>query len=351
MGLTKIMNTQFQLGLPQLGWRPIFQSQLSLQDLESYHPARVIAQHKSLLQVLTAEQTVAIEVRPDMPPITVGDWLLVDEKGQFGRLLERCTELFRKAPGSNVAKQLIAANVDTLFIVSSMNQDFSLNRIERYLAIANESGCEPVVVLTKSDCCESPEDYLSQVRQLDPFLAVEGVNALDESALSQLLPWCKGGNTVVVLGSSGVGKSTLINQLTREDTQLTAGIREDDSKGRHTTTGRSMHFMPQGGIIIDTPGVRELQIADCESGIESTFADISELSRQCRFSDCLHDSEPGCAVRQALEEGAIDLRRLNNYRKLLREQARNARTLAESRQNGKQFARLVRATMKDKHSR
>lgn len=345
------MNTQHQMDLLQLGWRTCFQSQMSLNELENTYPARIIAQHKSRLSVITETQTLNIEIRPDMPAMTVGDWLLVDHQQQFVRLLERNTELFRKAPGSNASKQLIAANVDTMLIVSSMNQDFSLNRIERYLAIANESGCEPVVVLTKSDCCESPEDFRMQVSSLDPFLAVEAVNALEEVSRQVLMPWCRSGNTLVVLGSSGVGKSTLINCLVGEDNQSTAGIREQDSKGRHTTTGRSMHFMPQGGVIIDTPGVRELQIADCESGIESTFADISELSQQCRFSDCQHGTEPGCAVAQALESGEIDQRRLDNYRKLLREQARNARTLAESRQTDKQFAKLVRATMKDKHSR
>ena len=232
--------------------------------------------------------------------------------------------------------------MSTLFIVCALNDDFNLSRIERYLATSNEAEVEPVIVLTKADLVTDAEEKRQQVQQLDPLLMVEMLNALDGEQYTPLSSWCKSGSTVAFMGSSGVGKSTLVNGLLGESVQLTGGIRESDSKGRHTTTGRSMHFLPSGGVLIDTPGMRELQLFDCADGVAETFSDIEALAEKCRFSDCQHDSEPGCAVINAIETGQLEQRRLNNYLKLMREQQRNSATLAERRASYKQQTKMYR---------
>lgn len=332
-----------QYTLNQLGWQGTFQQQISLEELETCLFARVFEHHRTHYLIQTESLDMPLEIRPNMPTMTVGDWLVMSEHHEFVRLLERSTVLSRKAAGSKVEEQLIAANVDTLFIVNSLNDDFNLNRIERYLAIAHESGCEPVIVLTKADQCKDLDEYRSQVNSIDPFLMVETVNALDTDSVVSLSPWLTLGKTVAFVGSSGVGKSTLVNTLLQQQTQDTAGIREDDSKGRHTTTARSLHIMPTGALLLDTPGVRELQIADCEAGVEETFSDIVALTKQCRFSDCKHITEPHCAVINALENESLDQRRLDNYYKLLKEQERNGASIAETRLKDKSFGKLIKS--------
>ncbi|MEH6533971.1 MAG: ribosome small subunit-dependent GTPase A [Photobacterium frigidiphilum] len=331
------------LSLPQLGWHAYFQQQLSLEELETCQIGRVLAHHRSLYVIQTETGSFSLEIRPSMPALTVGDWILLDSEQQLVRLLDRLTLLSRKAAGSKVSEQLIAANVDTLFIVNSLNQDFNLSRIERYLAIAHDSGCEPVIILTKADCCDTPESFKQQVQTLDPFLMVEAVNSLDTDSVEALKSWCKVGKTVAFVGSSGVGKSTLVNTLMQSQDQETGGVREDDSKGRHTTTSRSMHIMPTGALLLDTPGIRELQIADCEQGIEETFNDIAKLSQQCRFADCQHQAEPKCAVQKAMSTGQLDERRLNNYFKLRREQERNGSSIAEMRSKNKNLSKMYKS--------
>jgi len=307
-----------------------------------------MAQHRSQLTIMTEQGELHLKMSANMPTMTVGDWLLLSEENQFVRVLDRSSEFSRKAAGSKVQSQLIAANIDTVFIVCSLNSDFNLNRIERYLAMVNEAGVEPVIVLTKADCCDEPIDYVQQVQSIDPMLIVEAVNGLDISSTAVLESWCRTGKTVAFMGSSGAGKSTLINALQGAKIQQTGTIREDDSKGRHTTTSRSLHIMPAGGLLLDTPGMRELQLADCEQGLEVTFADIGLLAEQCRFSDCQHDQEPGCAVRSAIELGTLEERRLLNYHKLNREQARNGATLAERRAKDREFNKLCRSALAQK---
>ena len=341
---------QSALTLTQLGWRPFFQQQIGLEQWE-YPVVRVIAQYRNRLKLLSEAGELGLELHPDMPAITVGDWLMLTPQGQFCQLLERQSLFRRKAAGSKVGEQLIAANVDTLFIVTSLNEDFNLNRIERYLSLANEAQTEPVIILSKADLCDDVDRFRSQVQALDPLLMVESINCLDADELDNLLPWCGTGKTVALLGSSGVGKSTLINTLLGLAVQYTAAIREDDSKGRHTTTGRSLHLMSQGGLLLDTPGMRELQLADCDKGVTATFADITSLAEQCRFGNCRHDGEPGCAVQKAISQGELEARRLSSFQKLMREQAFNSATLAEKRARDKSFGKMIKAHLSEKNGR
>lgn len=333
--------------LADMGWQPYFQQQLSLNEWDEAIPARVIEQYKSEITVATESSIFNISLLATMPEIVVGDWLLLDGQKQVIRLLERKTCFSRKAAGSKLKKQLISANVDTAFIVSSMNDDFNLNRIERFLSLVNESGAEPVVLLSKSDQSEAPQKFVKQIQELDPLLMVEAINCLDTESVNKLSPWIKEGSTIAVLGSSGVGKSTLINTLLGEVRQSTADIREDDGKGRHTTTRRSLISLGGKGVILDAPGMREIQMADCKEGIATTFADIETLAEQCKFGDCRHQAEPDCAVQQAISSGELDQRRLNNYLKLLREESFNSATLSERRASDKALGKFYKHTLSD----
>lgn len=350
------MNTKAQpaMSLTTLGWNNLFQQQLTLEDIEHQRiAARVIEHHRSGYKLLCESGEINLEVHKSLPSMTVGDWVLLDVDSRFVRLLERQSLFQRKAAGSKVSEQLIAANVTSLFIVCSLNDDFNLSRIERYLAIAHEAEVEPVIVLTKADLTEQLDEKKTQVQKLDPLLMVESVNALDYQQCQRLLAWCNNGKTVAFMGSSGVGKSTLVNSLLQQQAQQTGGIRQSDSKGRHTTTSRSLHFMPSGAVLIDTPGMRELQLVDCADGVAETFSDVESLAAQCRFSDCQHQDEPGCCIRQAIESGHLEQRRLNNYLKLIREQQHNSATIAQKRatykQQTKYYKRVQNAHRNQKH--
>lgn len=343
-----IMNSKFTL--PQLGWQPYFQQQLTLEDYEQNRIARVSAHHRSGYELLCEQGLTSLPIHHSLPHMTVGDWILIDSSNQFVRLLERSSLFRRKAAGPKATEQFIASNIDTVFVVCSLNQDFNLSRIERYLSIAHEAEVEAVVILTKADLCSDVDEKKAQVQALDKMLMIEVVNALDSDSTKGLLSWCKQSKTVAFLGSSGVGKSTLVNTLLNNNLQSTGSIREDDSKGRHTTTSRTLHMMPSGALLLDTPGMRELQLTDCESGVAETFADIEDIAGQCRFSDCLHQSEPGCAIQKALDAGTIDPRRVENYFKLMREQARNTATISEQRAHGKQLSKMYRTVAKESRS-
>jgi ribosome biogenesis GTPase / thiamine phosphate phosphatase len=331
--------------LANLGWQPHFQQQITLDEWDASTPARIVEQHRSQLELAGEQGNSVIPIAPSMPTLTLGDWILLDRDGQFSRLLERQSWLRRRRSGEKQTEQLLAANVDTAFILYSLNDDFNLNRIERYLSVIHDAGAEPVVVLSKLDLCSDPEPFREQAQSLDSSLCIEMVNALDADSTSSLFPWCSAGKTIVMLGSSGVGKSTLTNSLLGEEVQNTDAIREDDSKGRHTTTSRSLLPMESGAMLLDTPGMRELQMANFESGIAATFSDIEELARQCKFADCNHASEPGCAIQLAIENENLEQRRFDSYLKLQREQQLYNSTLAERRAKYKALGKYYKRTI------
>ena len=313
-------------------------------------PARVMAVQRGLVEVAYEEGMTKIDLSAKAAAlgITVGDWVLLDTNAtRIHDRLKRFALFQRRAAGTGAERQLIAANVDTLFIVTSANRDFNEARLERYLAIAQDAGAFPVIVITKSDMVDSASPFVAAASRLAPGVLVEALDAREPGDVDVLRPWCETGQTVALLGSSGVGKSTLVNTLTGAE-QDTFAVREDDQRGRHTTTTRSMHRLSQGGWLIDTPGMRELQLVDVAEALDDVFAEVAAFAEQCRFSDCAHEAEPGCAVQAAIAGGALDADRLRRYRKLLSEDRRNSETLAERRSRDKRFGKMVKSVMSDK---
>lgn len=332
--------------LERLGWQPFLAQQVSVDEMAATPPVRVVGVERSGLRVEGDGIAAALPPRADA---TIGDWLLhaADRPGA-SRLLDRKSLFKRRAPGTGREVQLIAANVDSVFVVTSCNQDFNLARLERYVALAFEAEVEPVIVLTKADLASDPAEYARQAATVSAAVPVVALNALGDAARTLMAPWCRTGRTVAFLGSSGVGKSTLVNALSGFERAATGGIRADDDKGRHTTTSRQLHLMAEGYAVLDNPGMRELQLTDAAEGIAELFGDLTALAADCRFSDCRHESEPGCAVRAALADGRIDEARLDRWRKLVREEAFNSASLAERRERARAFGRMVRGILKDK---
>jgi ribosome biogenesis GTPase len=345
----------FNSELADFGWNSFFAAQLETKERNI--PVRVMAVHRDLLHVVAPTLDLAVSpyagiVDDEESTATVGDWLLLDRDAlKPRRLLGRRSLFKRRAPGKERKLQLIAANVDTLFIVASCNQDFNLARLERYLVLAREAEVMPVIVLTKADQADQPGDFARAAARLLPGLLAECVDARDPDSVACLTPWCGRGQTVALVGSSGVGKSTLVNTMTGLAEIATQAIRADDDKGRHTTTGRQIHKLPAGGWLVDTPGMRELQLADAQAGLEDVFADLVETAATCRFSDCRHEGEPGCAIAAAIAAGGLDPVRVRRWRKLVAEEAFNNETLAERRSRDRAFGKLVRRVMADKRKR
>jgi ribosome biogenesis GTPase / thiamine phosphate phosphatase len=331
----------FSHSLADLGWSADFLRQLDLDEIGRQVPARIAAVHRDRLEALTEGGPVTLTLPSGLPTtdIAVGDWVLSDpETGRVTRVLDRRSLIARRSAGTGADRQLIAANLDTLAILTSCNAEFSEARLERYLALARSGGVTPLVVLTKADATDAA-----------PFVARAGrvargaaVVALDARAAGvALADWTAAGQTICLAGSSGVGKSTLAASLTGV-AMATAGIREDDGKGRHTTTHRQLIRIPGGGWLMDTPGMRELRLADAADGIALTFDDIDGLAQACRFGDCRHEAEPGCAVQAAIRDGALDPGRLSRWGKLMREDRYNSETLAEAHARNRAFGRLAR---------
>ena len=315
------------MSLASLGWTEFFGAQLDQEDANLV-PTRIAVVHRDRLTGLsqTGQTDLVLPPQANTGDYAVGDWVLVDPHGhRLQRRLTRKTVLERRIQGTRIP-QLAAANVDTLFIVTSCNADFNSARLERYLALANEAGTTPVILLTKADTVADAREYEKQSAALQRGLIVVPLNPCTADAATALAAWCGAGRTVALVGSSGVGKSTLVNTLAGSAQQLpqqTGGIREHDAKGRHTTTSRSLHSIVGGGWVIDTPGMRTLQVSNVAYGIDTLFAEITELAPLCKFRDCTHVHEPGCAVQAALAAGTLDPDRLARWGKLSDENRNN----------------------------
>ena len=290
---------------------------------------RIVSQEKGVYRIISTEgdQLASVSGKfqheaasPSDYPV-VGDYVMAALTGGaavINRVLPRKSLFVRKAAGTSKTEQVVAANIDTVFLCMSLNNDFNLRRLERYLAVAWESGAEPVVVLTKADLCADLPQKQREVEAIAMGVDILTTSAMESDGYGQIMPYITQGRTVAFVGSSGVGKSTLINRLLGEERLATDGLRNDD-KGHHTTTHRELLFLPNGAMVIDTPGMRELGMWDAASGFEQTFGDIEELAARCRFRNCSHSSEPGCAVRAALESGHLDTGRWQSYQKLKNE--------------------------------
>ncbi|MFL6068859.1 MAG: ribosome small subunit-dependent GTPase A [Gaiellaceae bacterium] len=342
--------------LESLGWDESHADAFRPFELDGLAPARVAVEHRSEYVLysqhgeLRAELAGKLRHTDDHP--AVGDWVAVAARADEGRatiqaLLPRRTAFVRKVAWSETKPQVVAANVDVVFVVCGLDLNYNLRRIERYLTLAWESGAQPVVLLTKADLCDDVESRVYEVESVAYGVPVHAVSAPHGDGVETVRGYVPGGRTAALLGSSGVGKSTLVNALLGEELLATQDIRED-GRGRHTTTHRQLVPLPEGGLMLDTPGMRELQLWDADSGLEAAFGDVESIAAQCRFADCSHRREPDCAVRTALAAGTLDVERYESWRKLQRELERlerkqDGRARSEAR---KERARVERSRRK-----
>lgn len=342
--------------LSALGWSESLRMQLDNLSNPDLVPARVSTEHRGGLELLTPDGPCAVRVPPSStwsddpidPMPRVGDWVALDPSvPDIVKVLRRQRALVRKAAGRESRPQVIAANIDRVLIVTAMNQDFSPRRVERYLVAARAGGVEPVIVLSKIDLRPGQHHrYVRQLEILDPDATVLATSALTGEGMDEVAALAAPGITVGLVGSSGVGKSTLANVLLGEAVMETRAARSDDDRGRHTTTRRALIPIPSGGALIDTPGMRELQPWSAE-GLDAVFSEIATLADRCRFRNCHHDDEPGCAIWEAIEEGELDEVRLRSYQRLQREGAALAMRARphEARKERRRFSKMVRRTM------
>jgi ribosome biogenesis GTPase len=352
--------------LQDLGWSPFFQQQIA-GEADGLFPARVSGHAHGIYRLVcerprsageltaTIAGRLAFELDRGATVPAVGDWVMAraasDGQGVIERVLDRRTKLFRIAAGERTEEQVLAANVDVVFVVTSMTQEFNPRRIERYLTQIWESGARPVVVVNKADLAESQNEFLLQLEDVAPEALV--TSAAIGSGIDRLRAQLGARETSVFVGSSGVGKSSLINCLLGEEVQAVREIRTDDARGRHTTTRRELIVLPGGGMIIDTPGLREIQVLGDHSSLAQTFADVSRYAMECAFRDCRHVSEPGCAVLAAIDDGLLDDVRLKSFRKLQREmefaERRTDRAAQiENKRKWKQIHKQNRKRMKER---
>jgi ribosome biogenesis GTPase len=351
--------------LEHLGWNGFFEQQRNGDECRHLRWARVIEEQRGLYRVAgDADGWAEVSGRfrhgassaADFP--AVGDWVGVTtgSRAIIHHLLKRRSTISRAAAGRVIDEQVIAANVDTIFLVTALTQDLNVRRLERYLTMVWDGGAVPVVVLNKADLSDDPERECASIRTRLPHVDVVWISALMDADLAALSPYLQPARTVALLGMSGVGKSMIVNRLLGDDRLRVGEIREADGRGRQTTTSRQLVDLPGGALLIDTPGMRELQLWSDESAVEEAFDDIGALAARCRFDDCAHAAEPGCAVLEAVAAGRLDDDRLANYQRLLREAAFEARKrdkagAAEAKRSGKQGAKAARALYKERNRR
>jgi ribosome biogenesis GTPase len=338
--------------LEACGWDAARASEFAALTGAGLWPARVIAQHRGMWIVVGAKResgaTPTGRFRHDaeegeMP--VVGDWVACvysphDGEARIDATLRRRSAVRRRAAGGRPGAQIVGANVDTLFVATSLNGDLNPRRLERYVAMGRESGTEPVVLLTKSDLCGDAAAAASRL-EADLRVPVVAISSLSGAGLDAVARWFVPRRTLALVGSSGVGKSTLLNRLAGEELMVTREIREDDARGRHTTTHRELFLLAGGALVLDTPGMREIGVWDAEAGVDETFADILELAAGCRFADCSHKFEPGCSVRAAVAAGRLDAGRLKSYKRLAHETADQPATPVR-RDRARRFQKAVR---------
>ncbi len=315
------------------GWNSYFEAFWRGGDWKNAVPGRIVAQQRKFWRVAgdfgeflaeaSGKLRLAVNDGADWP--ATGDWVAVELHSEsttamIQEVLPRRSKFVRKSPGKKMEEQVIAANVDTALLVSALDGDFNPRRVERYLAQCWESGAKPLIVLNKADACEEAREKAAEMERVTMGAAVCVVSASTGQGFGELVELFRPGHTLVLLGSSGVGKSTIANRLLGQAVQEVQPVRESDSRGRHTTTTRELFVLPGGAVLMDTPGLREMQLWDAEDGVAQVFADIDSLAGECRFGDCHHEAEPGCAVLEALSAGTLDPARVENRRKLLREQ-------------------------------
>jgi len=338
------------MSLVELGWNAFFLEQFERHRQVGLAPARIIREHRELYDVRGDGEELSARVsgkmrynaggRSDFP--AVGDWVAIDPRVDEGQatihaLLPRKSAFSRKVAASKTEEQVVAANIDTVFLITSLDRDFNLRRLERYLTVAWESGANPVILLNKADLCADAGPFIDQVQSVAFGVPAYTISARLGQGLDHVLERLRPGMTAALLGSSGVGKTTLINTMLGSDSLRVGPVREDDGRGRHVTTWRELILLPTGGVIIDTPGMRELQLWADDRKVEESFEDVTEIAARCKFRDCGHKSEPGCAVRAALEDGTLDPGRYRSFTKLMREVA-----YLEARRDQRERLRQIR---------
>ncbi|MEN8904894.1 MAG: ribosome small subunit-dependent GTPase A [Clostridiales bacterium] len=348
------------MNIKDYGWNDFFQKEFDKLNITNLIPGRILTDFGQNVRVYTKFDELLVEKpinRPDLQ-YAVGDWIAIENinivsKPTIKYILPRKTKFSRAASGIEVKEQIVAANIDTVFIMQSLNKDFNLKRLERYLIASWESGAIPVIILTKSDCCNNVSEKILLATDIAPGVEIFAISNITKNGFSNLLKYFDKGKTIALLGSSGVGKSTFVNSLLNYNIMKTQEIREDDSKGRHTTTHRELIYLPDGGLIIDTPGMRTLSLWESESGMDIMFGEIEKLITTCRFYDCTHNSEPGCAIRISLNNGTLDQKKWASWLKLQKEikfleNKKNQKLKQHDKEFGKMQAKHKRNTIKRK---